>query len=119
MIVHWTVSECVRHTHARDPIAGLSELRRGCCGIYFGLFVVGSLILSAIGVNASKRYGTAVAGIAVAAAIIGAIAIVWLREKRRTERVVALDRDRAADRHVHDERLREIEAELGANPPPH
>lgn len=86
----------------------------GCCGIYFGLFVVGSLILSAIGLKASKQYGTAVAAIAVAASLIGVVLIIWRRETRRKERVVALERERMADRHLREERLREIEAELDA-----
>jgi DNA-directed RNA polymerase subunit RPC12/RpoP len=86
----------------------------GCCGIYFALFVAGSLILSAIGVQASRQYGTAVAGIAVLAALIGVVLIIWRREARRREGVVALERERTADRGLREERLREIEAELEA-----
>lgn len=82
----------------------------GCCGIYFGLFVAGSLILSAFGMK--NQYGTAVAGIAVAAAIIGAVLIIWRRETRRRKQVVTLERERITDRALRDERLREIEAEL-------
>lgn len=85
----------------------------GCCGIYFGLFVVGSLILSAIGVKASKEYGAAVAGIAVLASLVGVVVIIWRRETRRRLQVVALERERSADRHLREERLREIEGELG------
>lgn len=86
----------------------------GCCGIYFGLFVVGSLILSAIGLKESKEHGTAVAAIAVGAALIGVVLIIWRREARRKERVVMLERERIADRHLREERLREIEAALDA-----
>jgi DNA-directed RNA polymerase subunit RPC12/RpoP len=86
----------------------------GCCGIYFGLFVVGSLILSAIGLKESKPHGTAVAAIAISAALVGVVLIIWRRERRRKEQVVALERERATDRHLREERLREIEAELNA-----
>jgi len=85
----------------------------GCCGIYFCLFVAGSLILSTIGVKASKEYGTAVAGIAVLASLVGLVVIIWRRETRRRLQVVALERERLADRHLREERLREIEGELG------
>ena len=84
----------------------------GCCGIYFGLFVVGSLILSAAGLKASKEWGTGVAAIAVLAALIGVVVIIWRRESRRREQVVALERERVTQRHTDDERLREIAAEL-------
>lgn len=86
----------------------------GCCGIYFGLFVVGSLILSALGLKASQRYGTVVAVIAISSALIGVVLIIWRREARRRERVVALERERMADRGLREERLREIEADLHA-----
>ena len=66
----------------------------GCCGIYFGLFVIGSMILTAIGKEVAKQYGTAVAAIAVGAALIGAVLIIWQRETRRRKRVVELERDR-------------------------
>lgn len=86
----------------------------GCCGIYFGLFVVGSLILSAIGVETAKKYGTAVAAIAISAAAIGVVLIIWWREKKRTDRIVALEREWATDQHLREKRLREIESELEA-----
>ena len=66
----------------------------GCCGIYFGLFVVGSLILGAIGLKGSDKHSTAVAAIAIGAALIGAVVIIWRRETRRRQRVVELERDR-------------------------
>jgi len=84
----------------------------GCCGIYFALFVVGSLILSAIGLKESKPHSTAVAAIAIALALAGLVLIIWRREARRRERVVALERERIADGELRRERLREIEAEL-------
>lgn len=84
----------------------------GCCGLYFGLFVVGSLILSAIGPKASKAYGTAVAAIAIGAALVGVVLMIWRRETSRREEVLALERERTADRGLREERLREIEAEL-------
>ncbi|HEV7240180.1 MAG TPA: hypothetical protein VGQ36_13150 [Thermoanaerobaculia bacterium] len=84
----------------------------GCCGIYFGLFVVGSLILGAIGAETQKKYGTAVAGIAIGAALLGVVLIIWRREKRRTERIVALEREWTTDRGLREKRLREIESEL-------
>ena len=84
----------------------------GCCGIYFGLFVVGSLILSAVGLKASKEGGTAVAAIAVGAALVGVVLIIWRRERRRAEQILSLERQRTADRDLLEERLREIEAEL-------
>jgi len=86
----------------------------GCCGVYFGIFVVGSLILSAVGAKASKQYGTAVAAIALLAALISVVLIIWRRESRRRERALTLERERTADRHLREERLREIEAELQA-----
>ena len=84
----------------------------GCCGIYFGLFVVGSLILTAIGAEVAKRYGTVVAAIAIGGAIIGVVLIIWRREVNLKQRVAALERERTADRHLREERLREIESEL-------
>lgn len=84
----------------------------GCCGIYFGLFVVGSLILGAIGVEAQKKYGTAVAAIAIGAALVGVVFIIWRREQQRTERIVALEREWSTDRGLREKRLREIETEL-------
>lgn len=86
----------------------------GCCGVYFGLFVAGTLILSAIGLKESKPHGNAVALIAILSALIAVVLIIWRRESRRKERVVVLERERVADRHLRDERLREIEAELDA-----
>jgi len=86
----------------------------GCCGIYFGLFVVGSLILSAIGAKAAKQYGTVVAIVAILSALIGVVLIIWRRETRRREQILAIERERAADRGLREERLREIEAELEA-----
>jgi DNA-directed RNA polymerase subunit RPC12/RpoP len=84
----------------------------GCCGIYFGLFVVGSLILGAIGLKESETHSTAVAAIAIGAALIGVVLIIWRRERRRTQRVVALEREWITDRELRQRRLREIEAEL-------
>lgn len=84
----------------------------GCCGIYFGLFVVGSLILSAIGAKASKPYGTAVVAIAIGAALVGVVLLIWRRETNRREAALATERERIADRGLREERLREIEAEL-------
>ena len=84
----------------------------GCCGIYFGLFVVGSLILGSISAKVKEQYGTAVAGIAVGAALLGVVLIIWRREKRRTDRIVALEREWGTDRGLREKRLREIETEL-------
>lgn len=84
----------------------------GCCGIYFGLFVAGSLILSALGLKASRQYGTAVAAIAIGAALVGVVLIIWRREARRRERIVALERERTEGRTRDGERLREIDKEL-------
>lgn len=84
----------------------------GCCGVYFALFVIGSLSLSAIGAEAAKRYGTAVAAISIISALIAVVLIIWRREARRRERALTLERERIADRHLREERLREIEAEL-------
>jgi DNA-directed RNA polymerase subunit RPC12/RpoP len=86
----------------------------GCCGIYFGLFVLGSMLLGAIGVKASEKYGTAVAAISIGAALIGVVLIIWRRERKRTQRVVALEREWTTDRELRQKRLREIEAELEA-----
>ncbi len=86
----------------------------GCCGIYFGLFVVGMLILGALGLKESKPHSTAVAAVAIGSALIGVVLIVWRRERRRTERVVALDREWAKDRELRQRRLREIASELEA-----
>ncbi|MGZ5433161.1 MAG: hypothetical protein ACXW5U_11165 [Thermoanaerobaculia bacterium] len=86
----------------------------GCCGIYVGLFVVGSLILSAIGLKGSKEHTTAVAGIAIAAALIGVVLLIWRRESRRRERVLSLEREWKNDRELRQKRLREIEGELEA-----
>ncbi len=66
----------------------------GCCGIYFGLFVVGSLLLGALGLKGEKDYGLVVAAIAIGAALLGAVVIIWRRETRRRQRVVELERDR-------------------------
>lgn len=84
----------------------------GCCGVYFALFVIGSLILSAIGAEATKRFGTAVAAIAISAALVSVVLIIWRRESRRRERALTLERERTADRHLREERLRDIEAEI-------
>lgn len=86
----------------------------GCCGIYFGLFVVGSLILAAVGLKESKEHATAVAAIALGAALVGVVLIIWRRETRRRERIVALERERTAGRARNEQRLREIDAELAA-----
>ena len=86
----------------------------GCCGIYFGLFVLGSMILGALGLKESKEHGTAVAAIAIGAALIGVVLIIWRRERRRTERVLALEREWRTDRELRQKRLRELEAELKA-----
>lgn len=84
----------------------------GCCGIYFALFIVGSLILSAVGLKASEKHSTGMAAIVLAAAIIGAVLIIWRRETRRRERVLALERERLADLSYREERLRAIDEEL-------
>ncbi|HET8775811.1 MAG TPA: hypothetical protein VFP80_18585 [Thermoanaerobaculia bacterium] len=86
----------------------------GCCGIYFALFVLGSLLLGVLGLKESKEYGTAVALIAVGSALAGVVLIIWRRERKRTERVVALEREWTTDRELRQKRLREIEAELEA-----
>lgn len=86
----------------------------GCCGIYFGLFVVGSLLLGALGLKESEKHGTAVAAIAIGAALIGVVLIIWWRERRRTQRVVTLEREWTTDRELRRKRLRQIEAELEA-----
>ncbi|HEX6097836.1 MAG TPA: hypothetical protein VF432_16035 [Thermoanaerobaculia bacterium] len=86
----------------------------GCCGIYFGLFVLGSLLLGFLGLKESEKYGTAVAAIAIGAALAGVVLIIWRRERKRTQRVVALEREWTTDRELRQKRLREIEAELEA-----
>ena len=86
----------------------------GCCGIYFGLFIVGSLLLGALGLKESERHGTLVAAIAIGAAAIGAVLIIVRRETRRKERVVTLEYEWTTDRELRQRRLREIEAELEA-----
>jgi DNA-directed RNA polymerase subunit RPC12/RpoP len=86
----------------------------GCCGIYFGLFVLGSLLLGVLGLKESEKHGTAVAAIAIGAALIGVVLIIWRRERKRTQRVVALEREWTTDRELRQKRLREIEAELEA-----
>jgi hypothetical protein len=63
----------------------------GCCGIYFVVFVVGSLILSAIGASASKQHGTAVAVAAIVGALAGLGLIVWRRNVQRRKRIAALE----------------------------
>src|SRR5690349_21026561 len=60
----------------------------GCCGIYFLLFVIGSLILGAIGLKESKEHGLMVATIAIVASVVGVIAIIVRRESNRRERIV-------------------------------
>jgi hypothetical protein len=84
----------------------------GCCGLYFALFVVGMLILGAMGLKESEPHTTGVAAIAIGAALVGVVLIIWRRETRRRERVVALERERAVDRELREERLREIESAL-------
>jgi ribosomal protein S26 len=84
----------------------------GCCGIYFGLFVVGSLILSALGLKGAEPHTTVVAAIAIGAALLGVVLIIWWRERRRTRRVVELEREWTTDRDLRQKRLREIEAGL-------
>lgn len=86
----------------------------GCCGIYFGLFVVGSMILAALGLKESKEHGNVIAAIAIGSALAGVVFIIWWRERRRTARIVALEREWTADRGLREKRLREIEAELEA-----
>jgi hypothetical protein len=86
----------------------------GCCGIYFGLFVVGSLLLGYLGLEESEKHGTLVAVIAIAAALIGVVLIIWRRERKRTDRVLTLEREWTTDRELRQKRLREIEAELDA-----
>ena len=86
----------------------------GCCGIYFGLFVAGSLLLGVLGLKGSERHGTLVAVIAISAALIGVVLIIWRRERKRTDRVLTLEREWTTDRELRQKRLREIEAELDA-----
>lgn len=86
----------------------------GCCGIYFALFVLGSLLLGVLGLKESKPHGTAVALIAIGSALIGVVLIIWRRERKRTQRVVALEREWTTDRELRQKRLREIEGELDA-----
>lgn len=86
----------------------------GCCGIYFGLFVLGSMLLGALGLKTQEKYGTWVAAIAIGAALVGVVLIIWRRERKRTQRVVALEREWTTDRELRQKRLREIEAELEA-----
>lgn len=86
----------------------------GCCGIYAGLFVVGAMILGALGLKASKPHTSAVAAIAIGGALLTAVLLIWWREKRRRERVLSLEREWKNDRELRQKRLREIEAELQA-----
>ena len=90
----------------------------GCCGIYFALFVAGSLILSAISKAAAKQYGTSVAAIAIISALIGVVLIIWRRENRRQNRLLMLERERHSDRELREERLSEINARLESISPP-
>jgi hypothetical protein len=84
----------------------------GCCGIYFALFVAGSLILSAIGLKDSQVHGRIVAAVAIVSALIGAVLILWRREDRRRERIATIERDRNAERALREDRLSEIDAQL-------
>jgi uncharacterized Zn finger protein (UPF0148 family) len=86
----------------------------GCCGIYVAVFVVGSLILSAIGMSASKQHGNGIAILAIVTALAGLGLIVWRRNVQRRKRIAALESAWTADRHLREERLREIEADLAA-----
>jgi len=86
----------------------------GCCGLYFGLFIVGSLILGSLGLKDAEPHSTIVAAIAISAALVGVVLIIWRRERRRTERIVAAEREWTTDRTLREKRLREIEAELEA-----
>jgi hypothetical protein len=110
--------ESERATQIRDANArGMEDFLVppiGCCGIYFALFVLGSLLLGILGLKESKPHGTAVAAIAIGAALIGVVLIIWRRERKRTQRVVALEREWTTDRELRQKRLREIEAELEA-----
>jgi hypothetical protein len=72
----------------------------GCCGIYFGLFVLGSLLLGVLGLKGSEKAGLTVAGVAIGAALVGVVLIIWRRERRRTERIVALEREWTTDREL-------------------
>lgn len=87
----------------------------GCCGIYFALFVVGTLLLSVFGVKASKDYGIVVAAIAIGAALVGVVLIILRREARRRERIFALEREQTEGRARNEERLREIERALASH----
>jgi hypothetical protein len=40
------------------------------------------------------------------------VLIIWRRERRRTERILALEREWRTDRELRQKRLREIEGEL-------
>ena len=86
----------------------------GCCGIYAGLFLLGSLLLGVLGLKGSEKASLTVAVVAIGAALIGVVLIIWRRERRRTERIVALEREWTTDRELRQRRLREIEAELKA-----
>lgn len=86
----------------------------GCCGLYFGLFVIGSLTLTAMGLKESSPHMRVVAVIAIAAALIGAVLIIWRREVARKKRVASLEEERNADRHLREKRLREVESQLSS-----
>lgn len=86
----------------------------GCCGLYFGLFVVGSLLLSAFGLKGSKEYGLLVAATAIIGGLVGFAVIVRRRMSARHARIAAIERERNAERGLREERLRRIEAELDA-----
>ena len=58
----------------------------GCCGIYIAVFMVGSLILTAAGLDARTDYRAVVAAIAIAVGIAGGVRIAWRREARRRDR---------------------------------
>ena len=106
-------AEGLKNAKARGPADFLAP-PIGCCGIYFGLFVVGMMILGALGLKESQRHSTAVAAIAIGSALIGVVLIIWRRERQRTERVVSLEREWSTDRELRQRRLREIERELEA-----
>lgn len=103
------IAEARAHS-ARDAIVPAA----GCCGLYAGIFMVGSLLLAAIGLSESKTYRMVVAATAIGAALIGVVLIIRRRETRRREQLETLERERADERQRADERLRQIEADLGA-----
>jgi len=105
----WTTR--IQQAGKRGPADFLSP-PIGCCGLYFALFVIGSLTLSAMGFKESTPHMRAVAAIAICAAIIGSLAIAWRREAQRKNRIASLEEERNADRHLREKRLREVEGRL-------